>query len=341
MLFSTPRLTVRCMRAADAAVVAAYRNDPVINHFQDWDLPYSEATFLERLAANPEFDTIPEGRWVNLALELDEPGGPVLVGDLACHLHDGGHVAELGYTLRGQYQGKGFASEAAGALVDHLLATTDVHRFEASLDEENVASMRVLEAIGMTFESFSRQSYPIRGSWEDDTRYAMLRDDRAAWLARPDTPPSDVQLAEITPDDAYLWGRLRTHHSQERFVSPMALSFRDALFPEVIDGAPVVPWLRGVVADGERVAFVMLAEVTEHHPEPYLWRLLVDRMHQRRGIGTTVVHQLCQQLADQGHRTLTTSWGEGTGSPRRFYERLGFVPTGRIVEGETEARLRW
>ena len=30
---------------------------------------------------------------------------------------------------------------------------------------------------------------------------------------------------------------------------------------------------------------VMLALVTDAHPKPYLWRLLVDRRHQRRGIG--------------------------------------------------------
>ena len=105
VLFSTPRLTVRCMRADDAPVVAAYRDDPAVNHFQDWDLPYTEATFLERLALNPEFDTIPEGRWVNLALEVEESGGATVIGDLACHLLEGGRVAELGYTLRTEYQG--------------------------------------------------------------------------------------------------------------------------------------------------------------------------------------------------------------------------------------------
>ena len=38
-VFTTPRLTVRMMRAADAPVVAAYRADPAVSHFQDWDLP--------------------------------------------------------------------------------------------------------------------------------------------------------------------------------------------------------------------------------------------------------------------------------------------------------------
>ena len=124
-------------------------------------------------------------------------------------------------------------------------------------------------------------------------------------------------------------------------MSTMALTFRDALFPDVVDGAPVVPWMRGVLGDGERVAFVMLAEVTAHHPEPFLWRLLVDRMHQRRGIGTMIIAAVQAELAAQGHHTLVTSWHEGPGGPRRFYEGLGFVPTGRLVGGEVEARLSW
>ena len=341
VLFSTPRLVVRMMRESDAPVVAAYRDDPAINVFQDWDLPYTLQQAQERLAEQAQFDQVPAGHWVNLAMVQRDDPTDTPIGDLACHVHESGGIAEIGYTLRTEFQGRGYASEGAAALVDHVLATTEVHRVEASLDPVNVASMRVLEAIGLTFETLTRQSYPLRGRWDDDLRYAMLRDDRAAWLARPTGPPRSFELVEITPDDAHLWGRLRTHHSQERFVSPMDRSFRDALFPEVIDGAAVVPWLRGVLADGERVGFVMVAEVTDHHPEPYLWRLLVDRVHQRRGIGRLIIDELQRRFAEQGARSLLTSWGEGVGGPRPFYEGLGFVPTGRIVEGETEARLSW
>lgn len=43
----------------------------------------------------------------------------------------------------------------------------------------------------------------------------------------------------------------------------------------MIDRGPVVPRLYGVQADGEQIAFVMIAEVTPAHPEPHLRRLLV------------------------------------------------------------------
>src|SRR5688572_19801931 len=150
--------------------------------------------------------------------------------------------------------------------------------------------------------------------------------------------PGDVALVEVTVENERVVARLKTHKSQENFVAPMEWSFADALFPEVVDGAPVVPWMRAVTADDEIVGFVMLALRTEHHPEPYLWRLLIDRRHQRRGIGGRVldlIGDVCRKMGDQ---TLITSWTEGKGSPRPFYLAHGFVPTGREIDGETEAR---
>lgn len=338
-MITTPRLHIRVMREADAPVVAEYRSDPQIALFQDWPMPYTLEMTQARLVEQEHRTELVAGEWTQLAVELH---GEV-IGDLAGHLHADGRVMELGYTFRAAFHGHGYgyATEAANALVDHVMATTEVHRVEASLDPENIASMRVLEALGMQFESLSRQSYALRGGYVDDLRYAMLRADREAWLARPRHTPTTVELVTIDPDDSHRWAALRTHHSQERFVSPMAKSFRNALFPEVVDGAPVVPWLRGVLADGEPAAFVMLADVTEHHPEPYLWRLLVDRMHQRRGIGDAVLAMLRSQLAAAGHRSLLTSWVDGPGGPRPFYERLGFQPTGNMLDGEVEARLTW
>lgn len=333
----TERLTIRMMRQPDLGPVHAYRADPTIAHFQDWEMPYTKAAAQRSIDRQAELDGPTDGHWVGLAVELTATGE--VVGDVAVELRGGGMFATLGYTFAGAHHGKGYATEAAGAVVDALCAA-GVHRFVATLDPENVPSMRVLEALGFTFESLAREAELIRGEWVDDLRYALLAAARAAWKVRPRTPAAEVELVEITPDDAYLWGRLRTHHSQERFVSPMALSFRDALFPEVIDGAPVVPWMRGVLADGERVGFLMLAMVTDHHPEPYMWRLLIDRMHQRRGLGTQVLAALCAQLRAWGHTTLTTSWGQGPGSPEPFYLAHGFVPTGDIDDDEIVGRVR-
>jgi GNAT superfamily N-acetyltransferase len=149
-----------------------------------------------------------------------------------------------------------------------------------------------------------------------------------------------VALIEVNADNERAVYKLRTHKTQEAFVAPMASSFADALFPEVVDGAPVVPWMRAVTADGDLVGFVMLALRTDHHPEPYLWRLLIDRVHQRRGVGSRVLDLVAAECRAMGDSTLCVSWAEGKGSPRGFYLRHGFEPTGRIVDDETEARKR-
>ncbi len=118
----------------------------------------------------------------------------------------------------------------------------------------------------------------------------------------------------------------------------MFWSYADALIPEVVNGAQVVPWMRAVVADDEIVGFVMLALRTEHHPEPYLWRLLIDRLHQRRGIGGRVLDLIAEECLKMGDTTLVTSWGEGKGSPRAFYLSHGFEATGNMIDHETEGR---
>ena len=119
----------------------------------------------------------------------------------------------------------------------------------------------------------------------------------------------------------------------------MATSFADALVPGEDAGVAVVPWFRAIEADDELAGFVMLAEGTDISREAYLWRLLIDRRHQRRGIGDRVLTRIVDRLRDEGDDSLLVSWAQGPGSPEPFYLARGFVPTGVVDDGEIEARL--
>lgn len=334
-MIHTDRLVLRPFTPDDVDAYLAYRTEPDTLQWLGSLIAPTRDEVVARFAHEATLGGPTEGEWYPYAIERDG----VLLGDIGCEIRHGGGVAEVGYTLTPAARGHGYAAEAAGALADHLVAAHGIQRIEASLAADNVASMRVLESIGMTFEVLARQAFDLDGTWVHDLRYAMTATDRAAWVARNRTPPAAVELVEITPDDAHRWGRLRTHHSEERFVSPMAASWRDALFPETFEGAVAVPWLRGVLADGEHAAFVMLSETHGRQEGWYLWRLLVDRVHQRRGIGRAAVEQVAAGLRAAGVPRLFTSIVEGPGSPRRFYERLGFVATGREIDGETELVL--
>jgi RimJ/RimL family protein N-acetyltransferase len=331
----TPRLRIRMMRRRDAATLASYRGLPDVARYQDWSMPYGVHDAEQALDGQEELDGPTVGEWVQLAIEHDG----VVVGDLALGLGAGGHVGTLGYTLVPEHQGKGYASEAAGALVDALFATGDVHRVTASLDPANHASMRVIEQLGFRYEGLARAAEPIRGAWLDDMRFGLLREDRAAWLARP-TSCDHVALVEITPANLDAVSELQTHRFQREFVAPMERNLAQALVPEIVkDGVAAVPWYRAVEADGDVVGFVMYADVSPVEPFPFLWRLLIDRMHQRRGIGAKAIAALVEHVRAQGHSALGVSWVDAPGGPRRFYERLGFVPTGEIDDGEVVARL--
>ena len=95
------------------------------------------------------------------------------------------------------------------------------------------------------------------------------------------------------------------------------------------------PWYRAIYADDQPVGFVMLSwNVT---PEPpriigpwFLWKLLIDERHQRRGYGREAVMLVADIVRANGADELLTSFVPGDGGPEPFYFGLGFGPTGEL-----------
>ena len=336
-MLRTDRLLLRRVRLDDAEALAERRSDPEVARFQNWIAPYpieKARTTVEEVAA---MDGPANEEW--WMLTIADPDDTVIHGEFVVHLTWEGRTAEIGYTLARDAWGKGYAVEAAEAVVEYLFETVGVTRVEGMLHPDNPASAMVLERTGLLWEGHLRSSFWLDGENSDDWVYGMTRPGWEGWRNRPRTRPNDVRLVEITPETQRAVRALVTHKSQERFVSPVINSFADALFPETYAGAPVVPWMRAVEADGELVGFVMMAMITDAHPEPYLWRLVVDRMHQRRGIGAAVIDLVIEQCRAWGARSLVVSWRPGKGSPEPMYLARGFVPTGVLEHGEIEARL--
>ena len=332
----TQRLLIRSVVPEDARLLAERRSEPKVAKYQNWTLPFPLERAEKMVSEIMAMDGPENEEWW-MASVCDVDTGEVL-GDLALHLSQEGRTAEIGYTFASQHWGKGYAVEAVDALVTYLFEDLEVTRVFGMLHPDNPASAMVMERNGFLFEGHTKSSFWLDDEVSDDWIYGLLRPDWEVWKNRPRQPPNRMDLVEITVDNERAVSRLKTHKTQEAFVAPMGWSFTDALFPEVVDGGQLVPWMRAVVADDEIVGFVMLALASEHHTEPYLWRLLIDRLHQRRGIGGQALHLIESECRRMGDTTLTTSWGEGKGSPRLFYLKHGFVPTGRIVDGETEAR---
>jgi GNAT superfamily N-acetyltransferase len=155
-------------------------------------------------------------------------------------------------------------------------------------------------------------------------------------LARPRTVER-FELVEMDSEHARAVAQLAPHRHQDGFVSPIGATLAQSIAPPLEGGQRERPWCRVILADGVAAGFVMVA-LPSGEPDPYLWRLLIDRLHQGRGLGAATVRSLIEQFTAEGHETLVVSWVEGVGGPRRFYERLGFVEVGPTPDGETEAR---
>ena len=150
----TDRLTLRPLREDDIDVVFAYRNDPEVSALQDWDLPVTRERVTRQVSET--WTELTPGDARNIGIEVDGE----LVGDLYVGLDEhnvvGEHgVAEIGFTLRPQHQGKGYATEAAAAVIDDLITRLGCHRVVAQLSPLNAASQRVLERLGLYRESLA------------------------------------------------------------------------------------------------------------------------------------------------------------------------------------------
>jgi RimJ/RimL family protein N-acetyltransferase len=87
-----------------------------------------------------------------------------------------GHI-EIGYALISSEKGKGYGTEALQILVDYLFLTKDVMRLQANTDVRNLASQRILEKAGFQKEGTVRKAGFVRGKWQDDYRFSILREE--------------------------------------------------------------------------------------------------------------------------------------------------------------------
>ncbi|MEM9130805.1 MAG: GNAT family N-acetyltransferase [Actinomycetota bacterium] len=335
----TERLVLRPTILSDAEAAYQRRNLPAVARYQDWEMPYPRERAEQGVARLVAMDGPTDGEgWSLTVVEADAP--ETIVGDLYVGIRWAGRSAEVGYTFHPDHWGKGYATEATEAIIDYLFLEFGVSRVEASAHPDNVASLRVMEACGLVFEGLTRRSFWVGDECSDDILYGMPRADWDLWRSRPRHRPERVALVELTADNAEAVGRLGPHKSQERFVAPMGVAFRHALAPPSYQGVPVVPWYRAIEADGQIVGFLLAVEPSDTVPHPYLWQLVVDRLHQRRGIGSAALDAFEARCRSWGATAVETAWADGPGTPGPLYRARRYEPTGQDDDGTVTAVKR-
>lgn len=83
----------------------------------------------------------------------------------------------LGYWVDGRVAGRGVTPTAVALVVDHAFGPVGLHRVEANVRPENVASLRVVEKLGFRREGRHERYLYIDGAWRDHLCHALVRDD--------------------------------------------------------------------------------------------------------------------------------------------------------------------
>ncbi|WP_217495107.1 GNAT family N-acetyltransferase [Vibrio sonorensis] len=101
-----------------------------------------------------------------------------VVGHIEFYPWFGDHTYEIGWALHAEQQGKGYAFEAARALLTHGFESLNLQRVIATCQPDNHASVQLAERLQMRREGHFKQCLPRdNDNWWDEYFYAMLQED--------------------------------------------------------------------------------------------------------------------------------------------------------------------
>ncbi|MET7426245.1 GNAT family N-acetyltransferase [Dactylosporangium sp. NPDC005555] len=90
---------------------------------------------------------------------------------------NGVQAAKLGYAIRADQWGHGYATDAARTLVAFGFEHLRLHRISAAVGPDNQASLAVVSRLGMRYEGRLRGHVFTNGAWRDSDLYAVLAGD--------------------------------------------------------------------------------------------------------------------------------------------------------------------
>lgn len=166
----TEQLTIRRFKVKDGKDLYDYLSDPKVLRFE----PYG--VFTEDQAKDEAIRRSTYPSFYAVCLRENDR----LIGNL--YLGKGDFDTwELGFVFNGKYQGRGYASESAKALIDHAFLNLGARRIIAMCSPKNVRSRKLLERLGMRREGLLLQNVYFKTDsegepvWLDTLEYAMLK----------------------------------------------------------------------------------------------------------------------------------------------------------------------
>jgi len=169
----TERLLVRPFSSDDFDGLFGMFGREDVSRYLNWEPMDREqaAALLERRLSQTALREEGDG----LALAVEEIATGRFVGEVILRLLSAeNRQGEIGWSLHPSAQGRGFATEAARALLRLGFEDLRLHRIIAECDPRNEASLRVMDRLGMRREAHHLDARWLKGEWVGSIVYAML-----------------------------------------------------------------------------------------------------------------------------------------------------------------------
>jgi ribosomal-protein-alanine N-acetyltransferase len=162
------RVFIRLPTAADADEFIAAAKASRALHGQWVDAPDDAvkfAAYLERLKTGNNFPLLV------CRLDTQQIVGAVNISNAIMGAF---RSAFLGYYAFAGHERQGFMREGLRAVVQHAFGQLKLHRLEANIQPENVASIALVRSVGFKLEGYSPRYLKIFGRWRDHERWAIV-----------------------------------------------------------------------------------------------------------------------------------------------------------------------
>lgn len=172
------RLELRLVTLDDIDAVHSWMSDPEVARYQLYE-PRTREVVAEKVAETVGATRLASvNDFVQPVIVLD---GEVIGSIYFTIASVENLTGEIGWALRREFWGHGYAAEAASAMLDVAFRDVGLHRVFAELDPRNAASVALCLRLGMRHEATFLEHMMFKGAWADTGIYAILDHE---WKAR-------------------------------------------------------------------------------------------------------------------------------------------------------------
>lgn len=184
---TTERLMLRPFTLDDLDDLHAIHSRPDVVRYLYWDV--RDRDEVAEMLRRKTHQSVLRAEGDALSLAMVAPGAEGtqngVIGEVILWWRSVEHrQGEIGFVLHPDHQGKGFAREAAAAMLDLAFGELNLHRVYGRTDARNAASASLMRRLGMRQEAHFVQNEIFKGEWGDELVFAILEDEWRTRISR-------------------------------------------------------------------------------------------------------------------------------------------------------------